>query len=44
MSRFTACARSGSNRTSLYDEITTKILTELEASRVPWVQRARYYK
>src|SRR5258708_5438270 len=25
-------------RTSLYDEITTKILAELEAGRVPWVQ------
>jgi hypothetical protein len=30
--------RSGSNRASLYDEITNKIITELEASRVPWVQ------
>jgi antirestriction protein ArdC len=31
MSRHTARARSGSDRTSLYDEITTKIITELEA-------------
>src|SRR6185437_13699007 len=38
MSRHTARARSGSDRTSLYDEITNKIITELEAGRVPWVQ------
>lgn len=38
MSRHTARARSGSDRTSLYDEITTKIMAELEAGRVPWVQ------
>ena len=38
MSRHAARARSGSDRTSLYDEITTKIITELEAGRVPWVQ------
>ncbi len=38
MSRHAARARSGSGRTSLYDEITTKIITELEAGRVPWVQ------
>ena len=25
-------------RASLYDEITTKIISELEAGRVPWVQ------
>jgi antirestriction protein ArdC len=31
-------ARSGSDRTSLYDEITAKIISELEAGRVPWVQ------
>jgi len=37
MSRHTARARSGSDRTSLYDEITTKIIDELEAGRVPWV-------
>ena len=38
MSRYTARARSGSGRTSLYDEITDKIVAELEAGRVPWVQ------
>jgi antirestriction protein ArdC len=38
MSRHAARARSGSGRTSLYDEITTKIIAELEAGRVPWVQ------
>ena len=38
MSRQAAPARSGSDRASLYDEITTKIITELEAGRVPWVQ------
>jgi len=38
MSRHAARARSGSGRTSLYDEITTKIVAELEAGRVPWVQ------
>jgi antirestriction protein ArdC len=31
-------ARPGSGRTSLYDEITSKIIAELEAARVPWVQ------
>ena len=38
MSKHTARARSGSDRTSLYDEITCKIIGELEAGRVPWVQ------
>jgi antirestriction protein ArdC len=38
MSRHAAAARSGSNRASLYDEITDKIIAELEAGRVPWVQ------
>ena len=38
MSRHTARARFGSDRTSLYDEITSKIIVELEAGRVPWVQ------
>jgi antirestriction protein ArdC len=38
MSRHTARMRSGSGRTSLYDEITGKIIAELEAGRVPWVQ------
>ena len=31
-------ARVGQNRASLYDEITGKIIAELEAGRVPWVQ------
>ena len=38
MSRDAARARPGASRTSLYDEITAKILAELEAGRVPWVQ------
>jgi antirestriction protein ArdC len=29
---------SGPDRTSLYDDITNKIIAELEAGRVPWVQ------
>src|ERR1700731_3238942 len=36
MSRQTSRARTGGG--SLYDEITTKIIGELEAGRVPWVQ------
>ena len=31
-------ARPGHDRASLYDEITGKIIAELEAGRVPWVQ------
>ncbi|MDH2398437.1 zincin-like metallopeptidase domain-containing protein [Bradyrhizobium sp. SSUT18] len=31
-------ARTGEDRTSLYDEVTNKIIAELEAGRVPWVQ------
>ena len=38
MSRHDARARSGSDRTGLYDEITGRILAELEAGRLPWVQ------
>lgn len=38
MSRKTATARTGQDRTSLYDEITGKIISELEAGRIPWVQ------
>ncbi|MFA6031853.1 MAG: zincin-like metallopeptidase domain-containing protein [Myxococcota bacterium] len=38
MSRTTACARPGSDRSSLYDDITNKIISELEGGRVPWVQ------
>ena len=38
MSRHHLRARTGEDRTSLYDEITNKIIAELEAGRVPWVQ------
>jgi antirestriction protein ArdC len=38
MSRHERNARSGGDRTSLYDDITNKIIAELEAGRVPWVQ------
>jgi antirestriction protein ArdC len=38
MSRHTARARSGQDRTGLYQEITDKIISELEAGRAPWVQ------
>ncbi len=38
MPRQTAHARAGSDRASLYQEITDKIIAELEAGRVPWVQ------
>lgn len=38
MSRKTAAARAGQDRASLYDEITGKIIAELEAGRIPWVQ------
>jgi antirestriction protein ArdC len=38
MSRHGSSARSGSDRTSLYGEITSKIISELQAGRVPWVQ------
>jgi antirestriction protein ArdC len=38
MSRHYLRARTGDDRTSLYDEITNKIIAELEAGRVPWVQ------
>ena len=38
MLRSTTRARSGQNRTNLYQEITDKIIAELEAGRVPWVQ------
>jgi antirestriction protein ArdC len=31
-------ARAGHDRTSLYQEITQKIIAELEAGRLPWVQ------
>ncbi|BEV44487.1 DNA primase TraC [Afipia felis] len=38
MFRHDRSVRTGSDRTNLYDEITTKIIAELEAGRVPWVQ------
>lgn len=38
MSRPTARVRTGQNRPGLYQEITDKIIAELEAGRVPWVQ------
>ena len=38
MSRHTRSARPVSDRASLYDDITTKIIGELEAGRLPWVQ------
>src|SRR6202166_2899111 len=38
MSRSATRARAGRDRTSLYPEITDKIIAELEAGRVPWVQ------
>lgn len=38
MSRYYLRTRTGEDRTSLYDEITNKIIGELEAGRVPWVQ------
>jgi antirestriction protein ArdC len=34
----TSRARSGEDRASLYQEITSKIVAELEAGRLPWVQ------
>src|SRR5579859_4105164 len=38
MSKHAAQARAGERRANLYDEITDKIIAELEAGRVPWVQ------
>ena len=38
MSHSAARARAGRDRTSLYQEITDKIIAELEVGRVPWVQ------
>jgi antirestriction protein ArdC len=38
MSRHALRARAGESRASLYDEITNKIIAELGAGRVPWVQ------
>jgi antirestriction protein ArdC len=38
MSKHTSRFRSGNDRASLYTEITDKIIAELEAGRIPWVQ------
>jgi antirestriction protein ArdC len=38
MSHAAVRARPGQDRTSLYHEITDKIIAELEAGRLPWVQ------
>jgi antirestriction protein ArdC len=38
MSRHHSRARAGHDRASLYEEVTDKIIAELEAGRVPWVQ------
>jgi antirestriction protein ArdC len=38
MSRHAVRARAGESRANVYDEITSKIIAELEAERVPWVQ------
>lgn len=38
MSKHSERARAGGSRANLYDEITGKIIAELEAGRVPWVQ------
>src|SRR5271166_2628232 len=38
MSKHSVRARTGQDRPSLYDEITDKVIAELEAGRVPWVQ------
>jgi antirestriction protein ArdC len=38
MARKIARARSGSDRASLHQDITGKIIVELEAGRLPWVQ------
>ena len=38
MSGHTARVHAGNDRASLYTEITDKIIAELEAGRIPWVQ------
>jgi hypothetical protein len=38
MSRSAVRARPGQDRTGLYEEITNKIISQLEAGRLPWVQ------
>ena len=39
MSRHDRTPSAGSDRTNLYDEITDKIIAELEAGRFPWAQQ-----
>jgi antirestriction protein ArdC len=38
MSRHTACAQTKQDRAGLYEEIADRIIAELEAGRIPWVQ------
>ncbi len=38
MAREHRAARKGGPRTNLYDDITDKIIAELEEGRLPWVQ------
>lgn len=38
MARADRAARGSSNRTNLYDDITDRIIAELEEGRLPWVQ------
>jgi antirestriction protein ArdC len=38
MSKHTSRFRTGNDRASLYTEITNKVIAELEADRIPWVQ------
>jgi antirestriction protein ArdC len=38
MARYDRRARNGADRTNLYDDITNKIIAELEQGRLPWVQ------
>src|SRR5437588_6119823 len=38
MSKYNPRERTGQDRANLYNEITDKIIAELEAGRVPWVQ------
>lgn len=38
MARYDRSSRTGADRTNLYDDITNKIIAELEEGRVPWVQ------
>jgi antirestriction protein ArdC len=38
LSRATTRARPAKDRSTLYEEITNKIIAELEAGRLPWVQ------